>query len=215
MMAATIERRDPALRPLLFAGIAAPLLYVATVAWGATLFPGYSHLSDPISSLTQAGRPGAEGLESLFLIYNILVAAFAIGGLSISLGRPQWRFSYAAILVTALVGLLMWLFPQDPIGPAPTDAGIVHIVLAGLASLATMAAIAGGGFASRADGSGSMARFSFACLVLVFVSGLATAVAMPAGWPFMGLLERITIGTFEVWLLVSATNTYASTRLSR
>ncbi len=36
-----------------------------------------------------------------------------------------------------------------------------------------------------------------------FVSGLATAVSTARGFLYMGLLERITIGSFIIWLLVT------------
>lgn len=204
----TIIGRDPALRPLLLGGVVAPLLYAATVIWGATLFPGYSHLADPISALTETGRSGTDGLQSLFLIYNAMVAMYALGGISISLGRRLWLWSYGSVLVTAIAGLLMWGFPQDPIGTPLTSGGTVHIALAGIASLATMAAICLALFAWRHAGNRSMMWFAATCLAIVFASGLVTALAVSGGWPLSGLFERITIGAFEIWMLVSAARIY-------
>jgi hypothetical protein len=188
----------------LLMGVAAPLLYAFTVVWGATLFPGYSHLADPISSLTQVGREGTMGLQNLFFTYNVLVVGYGTIGILLSYGRWPWVWSFALLIVTALVGLLMGLFPQDPIGTPISIAGWTHIALAAVASFASMGAIAFGAVGYRFGKTPSLMQFSIVCLVIVFCSGGLAGIGIGAGWPVAGLLERITIGTFELWLLVSA-----------
>jgi hypothetical membrane protein len=195
----------PLVRALLLTGVVAPILYALTVVWGATLFPGYSHLSDPISSLTQAGRSGTEGLVSLFFIYNALVIVYGITGISISLRRRFWVWSFGLLIATGLAGVLMWPFPQDPIGAPVSPAGIAHITLAAFMSLGSMGAIGAGAFAYRAAGRRPMALFSLVCLVVVFGTGLLAAFGIGGGSQYAGLFERITIGAFEFWMLVSAT----------
>ena len=191
-------------RPLLFTGVAAPILYTLTVIWGGTLFPGYSHLADPISSLTQAAREGTAGLVSLLFIYNGLIVIYGITGISLSLGRRLWVWSFGLFIVTGLAGVLMWPFAQDPIGEPIGWTGIGHIVLAAVESFASMGAIGAAALGYRAAGRPAMTLFSLACLAVVFVSGLLAGIAIGAGWAYAGLLERITIGTFELWVLVTA-----------
>src|SRR5215203_2371742 len=141
MRALPLTGADVALAaPLLMMGMAAPVLYAFTVVWGATLFPGYSHLADPISSLTQAGREGTTGLQGLFFAYNVLVVGYGIVGILLSFGRLPWVWSFVLLIVTALAGLLMGLFPQDPIGTPISTAGWTHIALAALASFGSMGA---------------------------------------------------------------------------
>ena len=207
MRALPLTGTDAALAaPLLLMGVAAPVLYAFTVVWGATLFPGYSHLADPISSLTQAGREGTMVLQGLFFTYNVLVVGFGTVGLLLWFGRWPWVWSFAFLIVTALAGLLMGLFPQDPIGTPISAAGWTHIALAALASFGSMGAIASGAVGYRAGKTPQpLMQFSIVCLVIVFCSGGLAGVGIGAGWPIAGLLERITIGTFELWLLVSAT----------
>jgi hypothetical membrane protein len=195
--------RYPLTKPLLLTGVAAPILYALTVIWGATLFPGYSHLADPISSLTQAGREGTGGLESLFFIYNGLIIVYGITGISLSLGRRRWIWSFGLLIVTGLAGVLMWPFAQDPIGASISWMGIGHILLAAVESLASMGAIGAAALGYRAAGRRPMALFSLACLAVVFVSGLFAGIAIGAGWAHAGLLERVTIGTFELWIVVT------------
>jgi hypothetical protein len=190
-------------RSALLCGVVAPLLYAFTVFWGATLFPGYSHISDPISSLTQAGRHS--GIVSLFLIYNVLILNFAFTGISLTLGRSQWGVaSYACIILTAAAGLLMAAFPQDPVGTSVSSIGVVHIELAGIASLGSIGAVAFAARAAQKMGRRKMAAFDWACLAVIVVFGALAAAGAALGWPTMGLLERVTIGGFEVWLLVQS-----------
>jgi hypothetical protein len=189
---------------LLLMGLAAPLLYAFTVAWGATLFPGYSHLADPISSLTQAGRQGTGMLEGLFFIYNGLIIGYGVAGILLSFGRWRQVWSFAFLIATGIAGLVMWFFPQDAIGSPMTPAGVAHISLAAVTSFGSMGAIGAAALGYRAQGAAFMFRLALACLVVVFVSGGLAAIGIGAGSPVAGLLERITIGTFELWLLISA-----------
>ncbi len=183
--------------------MAAPIVYAATVAWGGLVVPGYSHVSDFISSLTQTGREGTELIGLLFGVYNLLVLALAVSAFASA--RRAWRWSFASLAAVALAGLAMTWFAQDPIGAPATTVGIVHIALAAVTSVCSMAAIWFGALAERrSPGGGTPSAFSLGCLAVVFVSGLRAAAAAANGWPAAGLLERITIGGFLAWLFVAA-----------
>lgn len=199
------EATQPALLLGVAAGVAAPLLYATTVLWGATLVPGYSHIRDFISTLTASGMAGTTPVAVLFGLYNLLVLTFAVSALSLTRGDRNWMTSLRMLLIVALCGLLMELFPQDAVGTAVTAAGMAHIALAAFASLGSIGTMLFGALGWRQSPAGAdLAIFSFACLALVFLSGLAAALAAPLGWPLAGLLERMTIGTFLLWLLVAA-----------
>jgi hypothetical membrane protein len=189
----------------LWSGVLAPLLYAGNVAWGGTLFPGYSHIADAISSLTESGRPGTREIALLFGLYNALVVVFGLAGLALTYKDRFWAGCFGLLLATGTLGWLMWPFAMDPVGAPASVPGIIHIILAALASLATMGAILLSALAwrKRPDGGGPSA-FSAACLVIVFCSGIPAGFAAANNWPTMGLFERITIGTFLVWMLVTA-----------
>lgn len=186
-------------------GIAAPILYAAVVIWGATLVPGYSHMTDFISELNQSGRQGTEAVALLLVVYNGLALAFAATGLRLLRHHTDWVKSFALLFAVAVFGVLMASFPQDPFGSPMTTTGAVHIGLAGLESLGSMGAI---WFAARAwrkaPNGEDMSFFSFVCLGIVFASGLSAAVGAGAGWTIGGLLERVTIEAFLLWMLVTA-----------
>jgi hypothetical protein len=186
-------------------GILAPVVYAATVVWGATLVPGYNHMTDFISGLSQSGRTATGAVHWLFLLYNGLVLTFAMTSLRRLARGREWRMTFILLFAVATLGILMAPFPQDPAGDPMTVAGIIHIALAGLASLFSMGAIWFAGLAwQRTKRGEDLALFSFACLAIVFGSGLLAAAAAIGGWSLAGLLERVTIGTFELWLLVTA-----------
>jgi hypothetical protein len=189
----------------LWGGVLAPLLYAGNVAWGGTLFPGYSHIADAVSSLTETGRPGTREIAFLFGLYNALVVVFGLAGLALTHKDRLWSGCFGLLLATATLGWLMWPFPMDPVSAPATVPGIIHIILAALLSLATMGAILLSALAwrKRPDGGGP-AAFSAACLVIVFCSGIPAGFAAANNWPTMGLFERITIGTFLVWMFATA-----------
>lgn len=193
---------------LLFCGVFAAVLYGATVILGGFIRPGYSHLAEAISELVAAGAPNRHLLSTLFLGYNILLGLFGLGLFlkvnSQSHGRVPGTIGSLTLLLVGLAGVLMELaFPQDPGGIPTTFAGSMHMVMAGIASLGTMVAILGTGLWFRVlPELKKYAAYSFLSVVIIFVSGGFTAMAMANNYPFFGLIERITIGTFILWLFV-------------
>lgn len=186
------------------AGIAAPIVYAAAVIVGGWFTPGYSQMRQTISELTSAGAPAAGPLGNVFIAYNLLLACFAI---ALPAALPDIRSAAAriaagALIVVAASGVGMSaLFPLA--AAAPVTAPLPHIVLAAVASLATMVAILAMAVATwRVPRLRWFARTSVGALVLVAGSGVWAALAIGTG--AAGLAERVTIGTFMAWLLLFA-----------
>jgi hypothetical protein len=79
----------------------------------------------------------------------------------------------------------------------------MHFVMAGIASLGTMVAVLGIGLWFRSVTE--MKRYvlySILSVAIIFVSGGSSAVAMANHSPLFGLIERITIFTFILWMFV-------------
>ena len=190
-------------RMLFLCGIAAAVLYVVTVVVGGVLRPGYNHLSMAVSQLIEAGAPNKTLLDVLFLIYNILLMAFAWAtGMSLR-GEGRGLLSAGAFVLGAvgLLGLVMTLFfPMDPRGAAATTAGTLHLVLAGALSLGTIVSIAF--FTLGWKEHGGFWIYSLASGALVLVSGGLAATTAAMASPYLGLAERITIGLFLQWVAV-------------
>ena len=186
------------------AGALAPIVYGVTVIAGAAAISGYSHLDDPISSLTEAGRTDVSWIPYAFLLYNLLVGLFSTVTLARARHDPVWRAVFLLLLLTAACGLLMWPLRQDPIGSPATYSGVLHVVLAAVESLSSIAVVAMSMRQFHARGEAALTAFCAAALAIVIVFGAAAALATANGWPLMGLFERLTIGAFEAWILVIA-----------
>jgi hypothetical protein len=195
---------------LMLCGSFAAILYVGTVILGGLLRPGYSHLFEAISELVADGAPNRSLLSSLFLVYNTLLSIFGIGLFLKVRDEARGRISgsvgsLALTLLVGVAGILMELvFPQDPGGLPTTFAGTMHIVMASVASLGTMVAVLmlGLWFKNIAELKG-YSTYSLISVAVIFVSGGLTAAAMANSYPLFGLLERITIGTFIVWMFIT------------
>ena len=195
-------------KTFMFCGISAAVIYIGTVILGGMLRPGYSHISMAISELVAEGAPNRSLLSSSFLLYNILLSVFGIGLFLTANGQPRGRGSgiigSLALVLVGIAGVLMELaFPQEPGGTATTFTGVMHMVMAGVASLGTMVAILSLAlwFRNIPALKGQVA-YSMISVAIIFVSGGLTAAAMANHHPLFGLIERITIFTFTLWLFV-------------
>jgi hypothetical membrane protein len=208
---------------LLFCGMLAALIYIGTVILGGLLRPGYSHVAHAISELIAAGAPNTALLTPLFTLYDLLLAAFGVGLLltvkasAERQGARSGACGALALVVSGLLGVLMnHFFPEDPGGPPVTFAGTVHVVLAGVLSLGTMLAILSTGLWLRhRPGLHAYWRYSLLSLLLVFVSGGLGAVAIATHSPYLGLVERVTIGAFVQWVFVIALTLSTATSVMR
>jgi hypothetical protein len=197
-------------RFLLGCGLLAPLVYFGTVVLGGLLRPGYSHMAHAISELIATGAPNTALLIPLFTLYDILLAAFGAGLLLLinadpnARGRRSGAWGALALVVAGLLGVVMNLFfPQDPGGPPVTLAGTIHVVLAGVLSLGTMLAIlCTGMWLRQLPGLRAYWRYSLVSLAVVLISGGLGAAAIATSSPYLGLVERVTIGAFIQWVFV-------------
>ncbi len=202
---------------LMLCGILAPAVYVVAVVLGGRLSPDYSHKSQAISELIEAGAPNKWLLNPLFALYNLLTGAFAVGLFAVvrasrrTEGRLSGLLGAVALAFEAVVGFVTVFFPQDPRGAPPTPTGATHIALAGLSSLATMATILLMGlWFRRVPGWRGYGTYSFVTVAIVLISGGLAAWAVATGNPFAGVFERVTIGAFLQWLAVVALKMHPS-----
>jgi hypothetical membrane protein len=186
-------------------GIITPLLYIFSVILGGALWPGYSHVTQAISELTMASAPNLGLMDSLFTAYGLLLLVFSAGFAFIwrKSGNKGLAASGIVLVCCALAGLLMKFFRQDPIGEPLTFTGFMHLILAALTSLGTIFAIflSASGF-RKLENTRGLRTFALVMGVIVLISGGLTAVGTTQLPAVFGILERITIGSFMLWLLV-------------
>jgi hypothetical membrane protein len=183
-------------------GLVAVGLYVGAVILGGILDPGYSHVRNAISELTGSQAPNPEVLAPIFIGYNVVLAGFAYA-LMVAAGSERlvriafWLFAVGAVSGTGQVSL----FRMDSVGADATTAGTIHLVLAGVSSLLTLATAVLYGFAFRRQATyRRLSTYSFVTALLLVLSAPAAVVSI--GTDVMGLFERLTIGVFLAWVVV-------------
>ena len=191
---------------LISCGIVAPILYVITVIVGAALRQDYSHIVNAVSELLSNGAPNKAVLDIIFNVYGALLLAFAIGGYSIVKNAHRLcRIAMGIFIAIQILSFSWGFFPMDPMGAPATFAGTMHNILGGIVALVTiiLPLLMGLGV-QRLDGFNHYAVYSFISSAIIFVSGLTGVILAGQGVHLFGLFERITIGTYEVWIFVTA-----------
>jgi hypothetical membrane protein len=194
-------------KSLVYCGIAAPILYVITVVVGAARRTDYSHIINAVSELLSNGAPNKFVLDIIFNLYNVLLLVFAIAGATVlKNARRLSRLSMGILIATQIISLSWFLFPMDRPGSQATVAGTMHNVLGGVVAFATilMPMFMGWGL-RKSEGFQTYAVYSFISSAIILVSGL-TGVILGQGLQMFGLFERVTIGTYEIWIAVTALN---------
>jgi hypothetical protein len=193
---------------LLYYGIAAPVLYVITVIVGAAVRNDYSHIVNAISELISNGAPNKAALDVIFNFYNTLLLAFAIGGFIVSKNAGRLcRVAMGVFIGIQILSFSWGFFPMDPIGSEPTFAGTMHNLFGGVVAMGSvlMPLLMGLGLRHTKDFH-SYAIYSFISSAIIFASGLTGVILGGQGFLVFGFFERITIGTYEVWIFVTALN---------
>jgi hypothetical membrane protein len=193
---------------LLSCGIAAPILYAITVIAGAAVRSDYSHIVNAISELLSNGAPNKAILDVIFNIYNALLLAFAIGGLiAVKRAGRLCRVAMGIFVGIQVLSFSWGFFPMDPLGSEPTFAGTMHNILGGVVALATilMPLLMGLGLRQEKDFH-RYVIYSWISSAIIFISGLTGVILGGQGFLVFGFFERITIGTYEIWIFVTAIN---------
>ncbi len=184
----------------LYIGSISATLYVLAVVIGGILRHGYSHSYNSISELTVAGSKPLVVLFVLFGLYNLGLILLGLGP-SRMVRSKRVRTTLWLVGLIGLFGGLMLVFPQDPRHAVATTGGTLHIGLASLVSLLTIAAAILGGFSFHQVEHVNMARISWALALTIVITGGLTALGVGQGWQTVGVWERLTIGAFLGWLV--------------
>ena len=193
-------------RLFLACGIASSVLYVAADAIAVRRYRGYRCRDQFVSELMARGAPTRPLIVSLFVPYNLLLAAFA-AGVAMSSTHPRASRAAGAMLAAdataGAAGLLC--YPMDLRGAPSTRRGRLHGPVTGALSMFIVLAIAFG-----AGLRGARFRlYSYVTIGVLVVFGLWTAADIPrleAGQPTpgAGIKERVNIYAYLLWVAVFA-----------
>jgi hypothetical protein len=191
-------------------GLLAASLYTIGVFLGGLLWSNYSHVSQPISELLMDGAPNLSILLPIFTLYNLLLISFSV---TIYRHGENRLIKAAGILLffVGFSGIMMNIFPQDPVNTYLTFPGLMHLVFAGLAAVGSILSIFLGGLGfNRATQDKKFKLLSITLGLIVIVFGGLTPIAISKFPMHFGVFERITIFSFIVWLAIFSYRIYKS-----
>ncbi len=190
---------------LLFSGALAVIIYVLHVVIGGILWQGYSHLQQPISDLTATGAPDKILMMIFTTIYSILAIIFALS-FTFFERREHHRFVFwggISFIFLHIISVSYGFFPQDLPGVSPTFPGIMHIVITALIVPFTILTplLVGLGFIKKPFWK-SFGRYSVITGIMIVIFGGASGLFYAEKLPYFGLVERLNIGTLQLWTLL-------------
>ena len=192
---------------LLISGLLSSLAYVAFDLTAAARYPGYSLVNQAISELSAIGAPPASADLWRWLgpIYGILFAAFTIGVLRAGRGNRALRISGWIMLAFIGWGLLWPFFPMHQRGTETTTSDVGHLILGGGSNVLILGFIGFGAFAL-----GTRFRTWSLGIMLVFLTtaigtfSYVNDIGAGAPTPWLGIVERIMIYVYLLWVAVLA-----------
>lgn len=196
-------------KTLLGCGLLYAVLYpIVNDVIAVGLYDGYSRMDQAVSELSAIGAPAHAFLTAAGPIFSLLFMGFGLGVWRSSNGRRALRLG-ALLMVAHGVMSLLWMFGpmsrREVIAAGgATSADALHLVLSAATGLFVTAYVA-----TTALAFGWMFRlFSIVTIAAALLFGLLSAQVdkIEAGepTPYMGLLERIGIGAWLLWVAVLA-----------
>lgn len=186
---------------LLLCGILSSVLYVAIDFAGSLVWRGYDPMSQAISELTATGAPTRDLLVVPFLGYGALVIAFGVGVVRAARSHALAMCGGLLLAIGGIGLVATGFFPMHPRGSAATVTDMMHIVLTALTVLCIAAAM----LCAAVALGGRLAGASIAALIVMLgagalagVQGVDLAAGLPTPW--LGVFERISVGTWLLWV---------------
>ena len=183
----------------LLAGIASSIVYIAADFIAAAAFPEYhSFRTRAISEFVAAGAPSRTLISGVLTIYNVLLLAFGVAVFMASRGNRALRITGSLLVALAALNAAAPLVAMPMRGEGSP---FLHEVFTALTVLLILAAIG----ASSAAFDRRFRTYAFVTMAVMFVFGVLTGVdASSEPTPWIGILERISIGAYLLWQIVLA-----------
>jgi hypothetical membrane protein len=199
-----VPKKVPVQKILLFCGILSSLLYAGTDILAGILYPGYSFLNQAISDLSAIGAPTRSLTVPLLFLYAILVIAFGLGVWGSAGQNRALRITGYLLIGIGLVGLAWTPFPLHLGEPANSFANVMHSLFAGIQVTLILVTLGFGAAAFQ-----NWFRFySLGTILVLLGAGIVSfwlAASNPQAPQFFGLIERINVYGYLLWVFVLAT----------
>lgn len=189
---------------LLSCGIYSAVFYIITDLLASWWYNGYSIIDQNYSELLATGAPTRPVMLLGSVVYNLLVAAFAIGIWSSANQKRTSKITGALMIGYAILSMVTPAFFQmDMRGAQITPLGSLHPIMTAVMSLFILLSMGFGAFLL----SKRFRLYSFITIILLLVFGFITGLQAPQltlgqPTPLMGFTERINIYSTMIWFAV-------------
>ena len=204
-MESTIVEREKIVKVLLICGILSSLLYVGADILLAMRWEGYSYSSQAISELSAIGAPTRPLWVAMTFLFNPLLIAFGIGVWGSAGEKRSLRITGVLLVLWGVLGFVWLFFPMHMRGAIGSTTDTGHLVLSGVTVLLMTVFI---GFGSGARGKWFRLYSILTILVMLVFGALvgmqAPRVAAQLPTPWMGVMERVSVFSPMLWVLVFA-----------
>jgi hypothetical protein len=193
------------------------VLYIGAEVYAWTQNPGYSPISQAFSELLAEGAPSRPFMVAIAgAPYNLLVAALGVGVWMSSNGRRPARIAAALLMLYAVISYLGGtVFQMDPRGAEGSVRTMLHERATAVMVVSMLLAMTVGAFLHGIR----FRLYSLGTLLTVLVfAGLSfqqvglLAAHEPA--PYLGLIERVNIYAWMLWVAVLSVSIWDRRRAS-
>lgn len=193
---------------LLYSGVAAALIYIGSDIIAALRWDTYSIAAQSVSELRAVDAPTSSFLLPILLVYSFLEVLFGFGIWFSANQRTSLRVVGALLITLGALELASSQFfnIQLHLSEEVTSfANLLHIIATSMTVFFIFLIIGFGAFAR-----GTWFRvYSFATLLTVMVFGVLAFLELPKvaanlPHPYLGIIERINIYGYMIWLAVLA-----------
>ncbi|MFW9964033.1 MAG: DUF998 domain-containing protein [Candidatus Sifarchaeia archaeon] len=190
---------------LLVGGILSSLIYVFTDIFGGLIWGNYDFTSQYISELGAIGAPSRPLVIPLYIVYDVLIAAFGLGVWRYADGIRKIHFTGGLLIGYMIIGAVGLFFPMNPGEDATSLTNIMHQLLAGVTVVLILLSI---GFTAIVFGT-HFRVYSIGTILVYLVLGALPFLGVAqveAGepTPWVGLVERIMVYGYMLWVAVLA-----------
>ncbi len=191
---------------LLSCGIFAPMLYVATDVFLAMRWEGYSYRDQTISELNAIGAPTRALSIVLGITGYAFLVAFGVGLWRSAAANRRLRVCAAALVV---FGVFAWFgvpfMPMHVREAAKTLTDTLHVAQLAIAGPSILLIIGFGAAAFRWQ----FRLYSAATVLVMLAFGAwsgtyGTRIAANLETPWVGIIERISVYSYQLWFAAFA-----------
>ena len=218
MKPAKTARREKLRKVLVGCGVLSSVLYIGADVYAWTQYPGYSPVSQAFSELLAEGAPTRLVMLAVVGIpYNLLVAALGVGvWLSAAEQRVPRITAVLLVLYSAIsfVGGTFFQMDQREVGGSART--LMHEWVTAMMVLTLLLTV---GFGAFTRGTQFRAYSLASLLTILIFAGLAFQQAAQLQAletaPWLGLIERVNIYAWMLWVAVLAVSFWPVQRTQR